>query len=64
MTDGADRSILRAVATEPREDDELRAEIAQLRRNPDLSSFPHAQAHLARLERQLKNREKNRDALG
>ena len=51
MTDGADRSILRAVATEPREDDELRAEIAQLRRNPDLSSFPHAQAHLARLER-------------
>ena len=64
MMDSADRSILRAVATIPRENDDLRAEIAALKANPDLSSFPHAQAHLARLERQLKNREKNRDALG
>ena len=56
--DSADRSILRAVATEPRADDELRAQIAALKANPDLSSFPHAAAHLRRLERQLANRQK------
>ena len=64
MMDSADRSILRAVATEPRENDEIKEQIAALKASPDLSRFPHAQAHLARLERQLKNREKNRDALG